>query len=138
LSSKLIRTAIVALAMLWLAVSPAFAAISQNTIAPEAVLSIHGRHLLTTIQLACPEGERVQVRVRVDQAQTGAAGEGRTQGRCTGDVQYLTVRVISRGPISFAPGMTEACAHGVTRNHGTVTDERQWCREGGISLVTAN
>ena len=137
MNTQWIRTALVVLLLLWLATSITFAAISENTIAPEAVLDAQGRHLVVTVQLACPAGEKVHLRATVTQRETGAVAERRFVRRCTGTVEHWPVRMVRRGTATFAAGAAEACALAITRDSTGVTDVRQWCRAEGITLVNA-
>lgn len=113
----------------------ALAAITSNTIDPVTTMSKNGRHAAVSGPVACEAGERIRIRVTVDQASTGAHGQGISQAWCTGDVQQWSVQVHARGRAAFDEGSAEACAFATTRYRGTITDTQQWCAANGITLV---
>jgi hypothetical protein len=64
--------------------SLAFARILVNTIDPVAIVAGAGRHLIVTGPIECTQGERAELRVTVNQRETGAVAEGYGFVTCTG------------------------------------------------------
>lgn len=118
-----------------LAGEPSLARIMRNTIDPTASLGARGRIAEGVALIACTEGQRVEVTLRFTQGDV--IGEGRTEGKCRGELAEARypVRVVSRGPADFEPGQAEACAFAVNTYRGEVVDTRQWCREDGVELI---
>ncbi len=133
MKSKSILMTIVAI-LATFAARPAYALISANTVNEVALLSHNERLVLVTVRLDCTAGEQAHIQVTVTQESTGARAEGRTQGVCTGTMQEWTVKASARGPASFEEGAAQACPSAFTRDDGRVTDTRNWCRAGGITL----
>lgn len=113
------------------------AAISRNTITPEAGISKAGRIISVTGPIECSDGDALKVRTTVTQASTGAIAEGYARLRCNGELQEWSARAFNFGLASFEPGAAQACALGITYKSGKVTDIRQWCPANDITLVAA-
>lgn len=111
------------------------AAISRNTITPEAEISKNGRFISVTGPIECSDGDSLKVRATVTQASTGAIAEGHARVRCDGTLQEWSARAINFGFERFETGPAQACALGITYNRGKVTDIRQWCAANDIMLV---
>lgn len=102
------------------------AVIRRRTITPEfdPPLEVRaGRVVFARGFIACDPGEIFRVEVTVDQGDT--TGEGRTVGRCTGEVQVWTAVVVARGG-TFESGPSTACAVATSRRLG-ITDTFEWC-----------
>jgi hypothetical protein len=114
----------------------ASAGVVLNTIDAEATLDDTGRLVAVTGPIRCDRAERGAIRVTVSQRTTGAVAEGRWRGTCPRTTTIWTAkRLVLRGSETFRPGSARACALGVTRRAGTVTDAKQWCED--IRLVKA-
>ena len=74
--------------------------------------------------IACDPGEVYEVSVTVQQGST--TGDGRTAGRCTGDVQVWTAIVDADDGGTFQSGPSSACAVATSRRLG-ITDRFEWC-----------
>ena len=100
-----------------------------NTIAPLAIVTDDGRHLVVTLVAAappvCTTGERSFVRVTVTQRSTGAVAEGRTRILC-GENQPWEVHATSQGEATFEEGPATAVATGHSTLRGVTTDAHQW------------
>ncbi len=100
--------------------------IRRRTITPEfdPPLAVRaGRVVYARGFLACDPGEVFRVDVTVRQGET--EGEGRTAGRCNGEVQAWTAVVTARDG-TFESGPSSACAVATSRRTG-VTDRFEWC-----------
>jgi hypothetical protein len=114
----------------------ASAGVVLNTIDGEASLDDAGRLVAVTGPIRCDRAERATIRVTVSQRSTGAVTEGRWRGTCGRTTATWTAkRFVPRGAATFRPGSAKACALGVTRGAGTVTDAKQWCEP--VRLVAA-
>jgi hypothetical protein len=101
--------------------------IRRRTITPEfdPPLEVRaGRVVFARGFVACDPGEIYRVEVTVEQ--DDATGEGRTAGRCTGDVQEWTAVVTAGSGATFESGPSSACAVATSRRTG-VTDTFEWC-----------
>jgi hypothetical protein len=109
--------------------APAGAGVVLNTIDREATLDDAGRVVEAAGPIRCSEHERATIRVTISQRTTGAVAEGRWRGRCVQTTTTWTVRGFApQGSAMFQPGTAKACALGITRRDGSVTDAKQWCR----------
>jgi hypothetical protein len=83
----------------------ASAFISANTIDQLATYRQGGTLVRVTGPISCTRGERVAIRVAVRQPAAGASTRGRWKGRCTGEVQHisLAVRWRSCASVSIRP-----------------------------------
>jgi len=116
--------------------APASAGVVLNTIDGEATLDDAGRVVEVTGPIRCTQAERATIRVTLSQRTTGAVAEGRWRGTCRRTTTTWTAkRFVQQGSATFRPGSAKACALGVTRRAGTVTDAKQWCQP--IRLVHA-
>lgn len=114
----------------------ASAVMFRNTINPDVTMNQNGRHLLVRGPIACDEGELLRVRITVTQATTGALAQGYTSMQCEGedmDMEWMA-RAVTYGAARFEPGEAQACAMGLTRLHGQVTDIRQWCAANNVQI----
>jgi hypothetical protein len=117
-------------------VQAAQAAILQNTIDHTASLTGHGRYALVTGPIACTAGDTLSIRVTLTQTTTGAQGQGRARLTCTGNLQTWAVKVSAFGVSAFKPGPAAACARASTSVQDRLTDERRWCAESGVRLLS--
>jgi hypothetical protein len=116
--------------------APASAGVVLNTIDRDVSLDGAGRVVAVTGPIRCTEAERASIRVTVTQRATGAVSEGRWRGTCRRTTTTWTAkRFVRHGSAAFRPGTARACALGVTRRAGTVTDAKQWCE--AVRLVQA-
>lgn len=102
------------------------AVLRRRTITPEfdPPLEVRaGRVVFARGFVACDPGEIFRVEVTLEQGDT--TGQGRTVGRCTGEVQVWTAVVVARGG-TFESGPSTACAVATSRRIG-VTDTFEWC-----------
>jgi hypothetical protein len=109
------------------AVEPAV--IRRRTITPEfdPPLDVRaGRVVFARGFVACDPGEVFVVEVELTQGD--AQAQGRTAGRCTGEVQEWTAPAVARRGATFSAGPAHACATATTRRGG-VTDTFQWCAD---------
>src|SRR4029453_12482040 len=111
----------------------AFAGVSLNTIAPIAIVTDNGWHIIVTGPIACMESERAHQRVTVTQRATGAVAYGRTCITCTGDTQHWEVQASIQGQETFQEWPATAVALGRTTWRGESTDAHQWLVD--ITLV---
>ncbi len=132
---KSLLTTFTVILMVLLIAGPAVARTALNTIDPTATLRRDGRKVVVTGPLACTQVERFELQVTVTQDATGAVAEGRTQGVCTEEVQQWAVEAVVRDGALLEEGAAQACAVATTRLNGEITDTKEWCREGGVTLV---
>ena len=103
-----------------------------------AELSADGRRMSIGGPLTCDAGERITLRARVTQRQTGALGTGSFVDTCTGEAgRWEVPRLKAIGRNRFRAGAAEGCAIALTRRGDRVTDAHQWCAKGGIALRRA-
>ncbi|MGH8550465.1 MAG: hypothetical protein ACRERU_18060 [Methylococcales bacterium] len=100
----------------------------MNTIAPVAIVTDNGRHIIATGPISCTEGERAYLRVTVTQRSTGAAAEGQTPITCTGidHIQQWEVHASTPGKTSLEEGSATAVALARTADRRDITDAYQW------------
>jgi hypothetical protein len=80
--------------------------------------------------VACTEGERVEVKAWIVQPSTGAEAEGAWHNACTGEPQlWNTSSIPSLNSYSFEEGPAEVCATTWTRSNSGTTDMFQGCSE---------
>jgi hypothetical protein len=111
------------------------ALLRRRTITPEfdPPLDVRaGRVVFARGFVACDPGEVFVVEVVVTQGD--ARAEGRTAGRCTGEVQEWTAPTVARRGATFSPGPAHACATATTRRVG-VTDTFQWCADPVLTAI---
>ena len=113
--------------------APVEAGMTTNTIAPTATLAARGHVARAHVLIACTQGQLVRFTLTL--TQDGTTATGRRAGRCTGDLTAYPVVVVARGA-TLTPGPTTACATATNYNRGQVEDSRQWCRTGGVTLVS--
>jgi hypothetical protein len=121
---------VVAVFLLGLA-SQASAGIALNTIDRHVTYDWDGARVRSAGPIACTLGERITIRVRIQQAATRA--RSRWSGRCTGEAQRWRVRARAGGKARFAQGSGTVCAVATTRAGQRVTDARRWCRRVSVS-----
>lgn len=130
MNRTLLTTALAATIVATAAPAPAPARVRVNTIDQVASLDGAGRVAQVTGPIGCTQAERATIRVTLSQRTTGAVAEGRWQGVCRRSTRRWTARrVVVQGSARFRTGRAQACALGVTRRRGRVTDARQWCQE---------
>jgi alpha-tubulin suppressor-like RCC1 family protein len=101
--------------------------------APAVTLSPSNRHLEVTALLNCEVGARF--RVEISATQGDAAGTGQAQGRCSGALERIPVRITAHGPEQFHDGdATASAVFEVTRNGRTI-DLQEWTRKLQIAAV---
>ena len=99
-------------------------------IQPDASLSYDGYWAWLVGDVACTEGERVEVNAWMVQPSTGAEAEGTWHDTCTGASQlWNTSSVPSQNSSSFEEGPAEVCATVWTRSNNGTTDMFQGCSE---------
>lgn len=108
----------------------------RNTINPDVTMNANGRHLSVKGPIACSEGELLRIRLTVTQASTGALAQGYTSLDCSGDDVDLewSLKAVTYGAARFEEGEAQACALGLTRLNGEVTDIRQWCAANNVQI----
>ena len=108
----------------------------RNTINPDVTMNANGRHLSVKGPIACSEGELLRIRLTVTQASTGALAQGYTSLDCAGDDVDLewSLKAVTYGATRFEEGEAQACAMGLTRLNGEVTDIRQWCAANNVQI----
>ncbi len=80
--------------------------------------------------VACTEGERVEVNAWIVQPSTGAEAEGSWHNTCTGEPQlWNTSSIPSQNSYSFEEGPAEVCATAWTRSNNGTTDMFQGCSD---------
>lgn len=99
-------------------------------IQPDVSLSYDGYRAWLAGDVACTEGERVEVNAWMVQPSTGAEVEGTWHDTCTGASQlWNTSSVPSQNSSSFEEGPAEVCATAWTRSNNGTTDMFQGCSE---------
>ena len=99
-------------------------------IQPSVDLSADGYWAWLAGDVACTEGERVEVNAWIVQPSTGAEAEGSWHGSCTGAPElWNTGSIPSQNPHSFAEGPAEVCATAWTRSNSGTTDIFQGCSD---------
>lgn len=102
----------------------------DNFIQPSVSLSAYGYWAWLAGDVACTEGERVEVRAWIVQPSTGAEAEGAWHDTCTGEPQlWNTSSIPSQNSYSFKEGTAEVCAAAWTRSNSGTTDMFQGCSE---------
>src|SRR3712207_1180486 len=101
-----------------------------NFIQPSVSLSADGYWAWLAGDVACTEGERVEVNAWIVQPSTGAEAEGSWHGSCTGAPElWNTGSIPSQNSYSFEEGAAEVCATAWTRSNSGTTDIFQDCSE---------
>ncbi len=99
-------------------------------IQPSVDLSADGYWAWLAGDVACTEGERVEVNAWIVQPSTGAEAEGGWHGSCTGAPElWNTGSIPSQNSYSFEEGPAEVCATARTRSNSGTTDIFQGCSE---------
>ena len=99
-------------------------------IQPSVNLSADGYWAWLAGDVACTEGERVEVNAWIVQPSTGAEAEGSWHGSCTGAPElWNTGSIPSQNAYSFEEGPAEVCATAWTRSNSGTTDIFQGCSE---------
>ena len=99
-------------------------------IQPSVDLSADGYWAWLAGDVACTEGERVEVNAWIVQPSTGAEAEGSWHGSCTGAPElWNTGSIPSQNSYSFEEGPAEVCATAWTRSNSGTTDIFQGCSE---------
>jgi alpha-tubulin suppressor-like RCC1 family protein len=93
---------------------------------PSATVSESGRHVEITAVLSCEAGARFEV--KVDLAQGDAVGQGQEQGRCTGALEQIAVKINANGPVAIDAGAATATATFEVTQGARVLDVQQWTR----------
>ncbi len=102
----------------------------DSFIQPSVDLSADGYWAWLAGDVACTEGERVEVNAWMVQPSTGAEAEGTWHDTCTGAPQlWNTSSVPSQDSSSFEEGPAEVCATAWTRSNNGITDMFQGCSE---------
>ena len=102
----------------------------DNFVQPSVSLSYDGYWAWLAGDVACTEGERVEVNAWMVQPSTGAEAEGSWHDTCTGEPQlWSTSSIPSQNPNSFEEGAAEVCATAWTRSDSGITDIFQGCSE---------
>ena len=92
-------------------------------IQPDVSLSYDGYWAWLAGDVACTEGERVEVNAWMVQPSTGAEAEGTWHDTCTGAPQlWNTSSLPSQNSSSFEEGPAEVCATAWTRSNNGTTD----------------
>jgi hypothetical protein len=100
----------------------------DNFVQPSVSLSYDGYWVWLAGNVACTQGERVEVNAWIVQATTGAEAEGSWHDTCTGESQlWNTGSIPSQNPNSFEEGPAEVCATARTRSNSGTTDIFQGC-----------
>ena len=99
-------------------------------IQPSVDLSADGYWAWLAGDVACTEGERVEVNAWIVQPSTGAEAQGGWHGSCTGAPElWNTGSIPSQNSYSFEEGPAEVCATARTRSNSGTTDIFQGCSE---------
>jgi alpha-tubulin suppressor-like RCC1 family protein len=93
---------------------------------PRATLRETGRQVEMTAVLSCEAGARFEVKIEVTQAD--AVGQGQEQGRCTGALERIAVRINSNGPVAIGVGAATATAVFEVKQGARLLDVQQWTR----------
>ena len=102
----------------------------DSFIQPAVTLSADGYWAWLAGDVACTEGERVEVNAWIVQPSTGAEAEGSWHGSCTGaPALWNTGSIPSQNSYSFEEGAAEVCATAWTRSNSGTTDIFQGCSE---------
>jgi hypothetical protein len=102
----------------------------DSFIQPSVDLSADGYWAWLAGDVACTEGERVEVNAWIVQPSTGAEAEGSWHGSCTGAPElWNTGSTPSQNAYSFEEGPAEVCATAWTRSNSGTTDIFQGCSE---------
>jgi hypothetical protein len=102
----------------------------DSFIQPSANLSADGYWAWLAGNVACTEGERVEVNAWIVQPSMGAETEGSWHGSCTGAPElWNTGSIPSQNSYSFEEGAAEVCATAWTRSNSGTTDIFQGCSE---------
>ena len=102
----------------------------DNFIQPSVSLSYDGYWAWLAGDVACTEGERVEVNAWIVQPSTGAEAEGSWHNTCTGEPQlWNTSSIPSQNSYSFEEGTAEVCATAWTRSNRGTADIFQGCSE---------
>ena len=102
----------------------------DNFVQPSVSLSYDGYWVWLAGDVACTEGERVEVNAWIVQPSTGAEAEGGWHGSCTGAPElWNTGSIPSQNSYSFEEGAAEVCATAWTRSNSGTTDIFQGCSE---------
>src|ERR671916_2851056 len=91
----------------------------DSFIQPSVNLSYDGYWAWLAGDVACTEGERVEINAWIVQPSTGAEAEGSWHNTCTGVPQlWNTSSIPSQNPYAFEEGTAEVCATARTRSNG--------------------
>ena len=102
----------------------------DSFIQPSVDLSADGYWAWLAGDVACTEGERVEINAWIVQPSTGAEAEGSWHGSCTGAPElWNTGSIPSQNAYSFEEGPAEVCATAWTRSNSGTTDIFQGCSE---------
>jgi hypothetical protein len=113
-------------------IAVAVASFTEN-LAPIAKLSESNRHLEVTALLNCESGARFRIDISVTQGDVNAVGQA--QGRCTGGLERIPVRLNARGRGELTSGDATGSAVFEVTSGGRTLDAKEWTRQLQITAV---